>query len=268
MQGAKIRTIDQKTAYQGIREKRPRPQRPDAIEYTTATKNAIEESNGTRETTATIWNSLRRPVLRPRVQQFLYKTIHKAYMIGDRWSDVRGHEQRQLCRTCNRTESMQHILLECTINARTIVWEKAKELWPQEWQRWPNILLGTILGIGQVSLPENERQQNNEQRRVSTKTRGRTRLLQILISEASHLIWVLRCERVIHRENREHPDQEVKARWQRVINDRLTSDRIIATKIKRDKNFTQLVNATWKKPLENRGIPHRNWLQRREVFSG
>lgn len=268
LQGAKIRTIDQRTAYQGILERKPRPPRPDATEYIQATKQAVEETNGTRETTATIWKSLKKPILRPRIQQFLFKTIHKAYMIGDRWKDVRGSEQRKLCRTCKTVESMQHILLECKVNARKLIWTKAKEHWPQGWHRWPNITLGTILGIGQISLPEIEGQPANEYRATSTKTRGRTRLLQILISEASHLIWVLRCERVIHRNNREHPDQEVNARWLKIINNKLTSDRIIATKIKRDKTFTQLVNATWKKPLENRGIPHRNWLQRREVFSG
>jgi hypothetical protein len=163
---------------------------------------------------------------------------------------------------------MQHILLECHTNAREIIWERAKELWPREWQEWPEIRLGTILGIGHIALHENGRQLGNENNAPTRKSRGQTRLLQILISEASHLIWVLRCERVIHRENRQHTNQEINARWKRVINDRLTTDRITATKIKRDRTFTKLVNATWKKTLEKQGIPHHNWLQRREVFSG
>jgi hypothetical protein len=163
-----------------------------------------------------------------------------------------GFEQRQPCSTCKKVESMQHILLECKPEAivRTLMWKNAKEPWPQEWHRRSNITLRTILGIGHTSLPENEGRHANEHGAISTRTRGRMRLLQILIPEASHLIWVLRlgCEslRVIHRDNRQHPDQEVNARWLKIINDRLTSDRIIATKIKRDKQFTQLVNATWK----------------------
>ena len=88
LQGAKLKTIDQRTAYQGILEKRPRPPRPDAIENIRAAKDAIRETNGTQETTATIWKSLKRPILRTRIQQFLYKAIHKAFMIGDRWKDV------------------------------------------------------------------------------------------------------------------------------------------------------------------------------------
>lgn len=224
----------------------------------------MHECNTTNQTRSPIT----RPILRPRVQQFLYKTIHKAYMIGDKWRDVPGFQQRQICDTCKKVESMRHILLECKVNARKLIWKKAKELWPQQWRRWPEITLGTILSIGHIPKPGNEGRQANGPAGTPMRTKGQTRLQQILISEASHLIWVLRCERVIHQENRQHPDQEVNARWLKAINDRLTSDRIIATKIKRDKNYTRLISATWKKLLENRGIPHQNWLQHREVFSG
>ena len=134
------------------------------------TKNAIEESNGTKETTATIWKSLRKPIFRPRVQQFLYKSIHKTFMIGDKWKDVRGFQQRQMCATCNKVESMQHILLECKVNARKLIWKKAKELWPQEWHGWPNVTIGTIFGIGHISPLENGRQAN-ENRMMSTERR-------------------------------------------------------------------------------------------------
>ena len=81
LQGAKLRTIDQSTAYKGIIEQRPRPPRPDSIEYIQETRSAIEEINETQETTATIWISIKRKILRPRVQQFIYKTIHKVFMI-------------------------------------------------------------------------------------------------------------------------------------------------------------------------------------------
>ena len=163
---------------------------------------------------------------------------------------------------------MKHILLECNTDARELIWKKAKELWPQEWPGWPNIKIGTILGIGQITLTGNERQQEDENDARRRRMKGRTRLLQILISEASHLIWVLRCERIMHRANRQHTNQEISARWLKVINDRLTTDRITATKIKRDKSFTNLINTTWTKTLKTQGIPHRNWVQRREVFSG
>lgn len=93
-----------------------------------------------------------------------------------------------------------------------------------------------------------------------------TRLLQILITEACHLIWVLRCDRVINQEN--HSVQQIKNRWLKVINKRLTTDKITATKLKRDKGTKGLVDATWKKALRKQGKQLTNWMQNKEVFSG
>ena len=73
--------------------------------------------------------------------------------------------------------------------------------------------------------------------------RGATRLLQILISEAAHLIWVLRCERAIQEKT--HNEGEIEGRWVKAINRRLTNEKITATRIKRGKKFTRLVEATW-----------------------
>ena len=186
-------------------------------------------------------------------------------MIGEKWRGIPNFEQRETCTICNRTESMQHILLECKSNTRKLIWRKARALWPHGRQHWPQITLGTIIGIGCISLADTEVRQEAEKTR-SMEIRGRTRLLQILISEASHLVWVMRCERVIHGKN--HTSREITRRWTKKINERLTNDQIITTKIKRDPKLINLTNATWKKTLINANIPHRNWQQHREVFSG
>jgi len=62
--------------------------------------------------------------------------------------------------------------------------------------------------------------------------------------------------------------RELKAQWIKAINTRMTSDRITATKIKRDKPFIKLVDATWKNTLRKKGISHQEWLFHQEVFSG
>ncbi|KAN0121086.1 hypothetical protein V8E52_003674 [Russula decolorans] len=49
---------------------------------------------------------------------------------------------------------------------------------------------------------------------------------------------------------------------------KLFAFRLSGTKIKRDTNFTKLTDATWRDALKNQGIPHENWTQRQEVFSG
>ncbi|KAH9023482.1 hypothetical protein EDB85DRAFT_312877 [Lactarius pseudohatsudake] len=74
-----------------------------------------------------------------------------------------------------------------------------------------------------------------------TGRKGATRLLQILISEVAHLIWVLRCERVI--QGKQQNANETEARWFKAINWRLTEDKIAGTKIKREKPFTNLLSS-------------------------
>ena len=73
--------------------------------------------------------------------------------------------------------------------------------------------------------------------------KGATRLLQILISEAAHLIWVLRCERVI--QEKRHEGREIVARWEKAINRRLTNDKITATIIKK---LTRVTPGWWRQP--------------------
>jgi hypothetical protein len=92
------------------------------------------------------------------------------------------------------------------------------------------------------------------------------RLLQIIISEAAYLIWVLRCERVI--QERTHSESEIKTRWTRAINKRLTDDKITATKIKRDKATHLKVRSTWEDVLKRQGELPNDWIFNREVLVG
>ena len=89
------------------------------------------------------------------------------------------------------------------------------------WQHkpaWPELTLGTILGVGSLSLPDEDLMRNDTNHRRKAKKKGKMRLLQMLISEASHLIWVLRCEQAIH--GRQHTPEEVKSRWLKAIGNR------------------------------------------------
>ena len=103
--------------------------------------------------------------------------------------------------------------------------------------------------------------------RPSLRQRGATRLLQITISEATHLIWVLRCERVIQEKT--HSNREVGSRWYKAINRRLTNEKIIVTIIKKkDKPFTQLVKATWEGTLKKQSDLLDEWIKNHEVLVG
>ncbi len=190
--------------------------------------------------------------------------MHGTQKIGDFWSHIRGYDARQHCNVCGDTESMAHILTQCESAPVQLIWTLARSYWPHDHIRWPEISLGTILGCGTITAPPPQ----NDDTEYSRTARGSTRLLQILISESAHLIWVLRCERAMHWQNKSHTAQEARARWLRQINIRLTDDKIIATKVKRDKASTRLVKDTWEQLLAKDTELPSDWLYSREVLVG
>ncbi|KAH9000578.1 hypothetical protein EDB86DRAFT_2904676 [Lactarius hatsudake] len=194
-------------------------------------------------------------------------------MIGDVWFKIPNYKQRGNCDTCNMMESMMHILLYCRSNSVDLIWELAKDLWPYDPEEWLPINLGLILGVGclsynlLISAQQGNALLNNEcARRKKDEKKGASRLLQILISEAAHLVWVIRCERVI--QERTHNPHKIRSRWRNIIIKRLTEDKIIATKVKKCDESAQLVEATWGKVLRKFSDPPYNWIHNCEVLVG
>jgi RNase H len=265
LQGAKLATITQATAYRGIRENKPRPPRPTTERNIQTARDATFEYNGESETDETLWRGTRNRNLRTRVQQFLYKSMHGTQKIGNFWRNINDHEARQQCASCDTTETMEHILIHCTAQPTNQIWNLAKNIWPHAPHLWPEISLGIILGCGSIHLPKTEAPgEANQHRRNNPK--GAERLLQILISESAYLIWVLRCERVI--QERQHTTNEIHNRWLRAINTRLTDDKITATKIKKDKKTIQRVKHTWEHVLKKQTDLPDDWITSREVLVG
>ncbi len=172
---------------------------------------------------------------------------------------------------CGTTESMEHILTNCQATPRRLIWSLTEDLWPHEQDLWPVISIGTILGCGSITPPNQERQENldkGERPHQRRKMQGVGHLLQILLSEVAHLIWALRCKRVIGNPDHAHNDREIRMHWLRAINTRLTEDKIIATKIKCDDQTIRLVKATWE-PILNQFMDTPNdWIHNREVLVG
>ena len=93
---------------------------------------------------------------------------------------------------------MEHILLKCQEPAVRIIWTHTKQAWPTDLLEWPRLSLGLILESGCLTNKiENGPRPQNENGLNNPKKKERGRLATILITEAAHLIWVLRCERVI-----------------------------------------------------------------------
>ena len=50
--------------------------------------NTIETINNHPVAKSTIWEDMQCPVLRQQTQQFLFKSMHNAYMIGNKWMHI------------------------------------------------------------------------------------------------------------------------------------------------------------------------------------
>jgi len=266
IQGAKLPTLTQATAYKGILERKQPEPRNTTEKNIRLTRTAIKGVTGEIETDNAIWKSTRKKTIRPLIQQFLYRTIHGTHMIGKQWRHINGYEEREMCTTCNETESMSHILTQCKEKSTQLVWDLTKNLWPHRNTPWPDITLGTILGCGSISLQPSRPGRQNQRRRRTAAHKGPTRLFQTLLSESAYLIWTLRCERVIQEKNLS--DGEIRARWHRAINERLTIDKVTATKIIRTDKFTKLIEETWEPTLSKTMEIPANWMYCREVLVG
>jgi hypothetical protein len=196
--------------------------------------------------------------------------MHGMQKIGEFWDHIPGYEWRQACHSCGGVETMEHILMGsedgCEDDTARTIWETAKEVWPHEDTPWPEITFGLLLGCGSVTAPPPTHPGNGERQRTPPK-KGATRLLQILLSESAHLIWVIRCERVI--QEKIHTKDQIITRWLREINKRLIEDKIIATKIRHaDTGAKQRVTHTWEDVLKKtQALPSR-WLYIRKVLVG
>ena len=266
IQGAKLSTLTQATAYKGILARKQATPRPTTEKNLRRARLAIQRVTTKSETDAAIWNNTRKSSIRPLIQQFLYKTMHETHMVGKYWRHINGYEERETCAMCNETESMSHILTQCKERTTQLIWRLAERLWPHRHIPWPEVTLGMILGCGSMNLHPARPEGRNQRGTQSVAHQGPTRLFQILMTESAYLVWTLRCERVIQENTLS--DGEIGARWHRAINERLTNDKVTATKIRRSDKFTKLIKETWEPALRKEGELPETWPYCREVLVG
>ncbi|KAF6743583.1 hypothetical protein DFP72DRAFT_745831, partial [Ephemerocybe angulata] len=143
---------------------------------------------------------------------------------------------------------LEHIMQHCRVSGQETVWKAAKEAWTHTGLEWPEINLEIILGIGMIEI-------KGENGKMST---GRTRLFKILISESAYLIWLLRCEWRIGREQNTlqiHTKEEIIARWKLAITRRLRLDWALTSKLSFGKKA--LNKAEVKRAWKNIANPER-----------
>src|SRR5487761_1108211 len=163
------------------------------------------------------------------------------------------------------TKSIKHTLTCCREGATSQTWNLARKHGHTHPHTYPTAI-NQRWHHPRVRTPNDtprrfDKQQPDEQGRGNR--RSQTRLLQISVPKAAHLIWVLRCEQVMQDCLR--TSAERKSHWNTVINTRKTDDIITATRIRGDNLYKPVVKNTWEHVLRNTGRPI-HWTETREVF--
>ena len=268
LQGAKLASISQTMAYQGVMKEKQQRQtyRRTTTVQLDMTRHAVEQVNKELESDQAVWHSCRNNDISLNIRQFIFKVLHDTHRIGQYWENIPQYEHRAICSTCGHTnEDLDHILTQCHNETRKTLWGLAERLWPHSAEEWPEIKIGTILGSGLIKGRPDETENDND-KHAQRKNKGKARLLRILLSETAHLIWVLHCERVI--QDKTHLPASTQNRWLTKINRRLDTDRVIANKIDRRTQTKRKVYATWNPVITKNSQEHNEWLDKPEVLVG
>ncbi|KAJ3530055.1 hypothetical protein NMY22_g8737 [Coprinellus aureogranulatus] len=248
--GASVNAMSQAVAYKLVKEQK-RPKARDATKRMMDKVVAVaEEITGSRPTPAMVWERTRQRrqmTTTQKFSQFSWKAIHDAHKVGRYFQNMANApdetRERGLCKQCiwDPVETLEHILCHCTASGQKQVWKLAKRLWRKTGLEWTVPSIGMILG---ANLAE-------AKGRDGKKLDGRSRLLQILLSESAYLIWVIRCEWKIGREQdetKQHTKEEIEARWRLAITKRLRMDWTLTSKLAYGKRALKwsLVERTWR----------------------
>ncbi|KAI0645777.1 hypothetical protein C8Q79DRAFT_910499 [Trametes meyenii] len=262
--GAMLSWMTQKLAYRAIRSRKearlqPRPSTEANLAKIVA---ALDDAFGVLLPDAAIWKSLRKKEVLREQRQFLWRTIHDAYMVGRHWLRDKMPDElkaRAMCKVCpNELESMEHILFYCQAQERELLVDLLRDLWAHTDHQWPGANWGTMVGAASAVF------KSGEDRLPATE-----RLWAILATETLHLIWKLRCERVIQNDGAEFTAQEVKNRWYAAINQRLTLDRkTTAPILGRRALKPDAVESTWLPVIANSSDLPPNWIGDSGVLVG
>ncbi|KAK1217608.1 hypothetical protein PQX77_019729 [Marasmius sp. AFHP31] len=261
LHGMKLTKLDQKTMYKAIRRRKRKRQKKrerteNSLEITKAQTEELFEYTPTSEA---IWRAMRNKDNSKKHYHFTWMLTHDAFMVGDKWARPGNKPEAQEnaeCKHCfGKTESMTHILTECETPGQKEIWRLTGKIWKNKGAKpeWRTPGLGAIIGSG---LARNRDAEENK-----TSAKGIERLWRILVTMAAHLIWVLRCERVLNKNNAPFTVEEVENRWKAELNARLDLDRRATNKkYERKAVSAETVRETWKNTLTNEESLPEDWM--------
>ena len=226
-------------------------------------KTAVKEIAGETPTDEAIWRSMRHKDVTKKVRDFLWKHAHGTYRLGSFWNHIPGCEDRATCPLCDKPDTLEHIMTECDSMERKVIWEQANKLWKRRYDHDLPTSEGAVLGGGLANF-------RNRKGRPDT---GKNQLYQILMTESTHLIWVLRCERRIANQGTpqsHHTEDNVRNRWYNQINGRMQIDCLLTNSFLYERKAlkTKKVYATWAKCSTDETDLHSEWCKHPGVLVG
>ena len=244
--GAKLSSMTQSLAYKAIRSQKMKnkykKRRLTEINLQKA-KEEMKNISGTECSEESLWRAIRHKDISRMARYFLWMSFHDAYMVGSNWlrpGFAPEYQERSECKSCNKTETMEHILTECEAPGQAEIWTMVETMWSKRSSSWPKPTLGVVLASAALKF----------QHRDHEKEVGDTRLYRILMSESAYLIWKIRCERVIREETA--TPAEVCRRWEHMISSRIDLDKnMSSSKYGRKALDKNLVKCTWKGTLQD-----------------
>ncbi|KAM5538330.1 hypothetical protein V8D89_007932 [Ganoderma adspersum] len=265
--GAKMQVMSQKLAYRAVRLQKDNKTKTRA--RTQITLNKIKEGIAAafRQSVpeGAIWKALRKKTVTREARQFMWRTIHDGYMVGTQWLRPTMSDEmkaRATCKICNKVDSMDHILFECQAPERDLIWKLFKKTWALTKRQWHEPSWGTIAGAPLATFCSQKGKRMKEAEDLWT----------ILATESLHLVWKMRCERVIQNDGAPFTRSEVRNRWYEAIERRLKMERMVvsalpATARSKGKQIERL-EETWLPILENANMLPFDWVANCGVLVG
>ncbi|EPT04797.1 hypothetical protein FOMPIDRAFT_32600, partial [Fomitopsis schrenkii] len=252
--GMRISSITQAWAYTGIRALKEGSRRR-TEQRMNLTQDHIKRITNRRPPEKEVWRGIKHRDIRPSIADFLWKTMHEAHRCGHFWANIPRYEERGTCSNCGVEESMEHIITKCEADGQRETWRLTAELWAMTGLQWPEMTLADTL-----STPFRRWKKDGEKKLQG----GTDRLWRILVTEATFLIWKLRCERVISHSEEDgwtHTKTEIRNRWMAAVTKRMRDD--VASTHWRHGTLavkkTKVMN-TWHAVLENSDKLPKDWI--------
>ncbi len=196
-----------------------------------------------------------------KMRDFLWKMMHGAQRLGNYWEHIPGYEYRATCSVCGMEDTMEHILFECEAQGQAVVWRMVRKAIELTGCTVPNLSIGAVLGASSIAL-----------RRQGVLKKGPSRLAKLLVVEGAHLIWRLRCERVIEWEDspeKSRTASEVMARFRMAVSRRMEVDRsLMCSWLTGAKPKRAIVLETWRRVLANWKDLPQDWIESPGVLVG